>query len=75
MSQALAIFVRYSHFVATSTVVLLPAILFRARTALEREAESRIRLVVLVENLVPNFVEEISKRTSMLTLSFAPPFS
>ena len=52
-------------------MVVLPAILFRARSVLEWEAESRIRLVVLVENLVPNFVEEIGKRTGMLTLSLS----
>ena len=50
---------------------MLPAMLFRARSALEREAESRIRLVVLVENLVPNFVEEIGRRTGMLTFSLS----
>ena len=42
--------------------MVLPAIRFRARSALEKEAESRIRLAVLVENLVPNFVEEIGKK-------------
>ena len=35
------------------------------------ETESRLRLVVLVESLVTNFVEEFGKRTSVLTLSFA----
>ena len=71
VSQAQTIFVRYSHFVATCTAVVLPAILCRTRSALEREKESRIRLVVFVENLVPDLVEQISKETSVLTLSFA----
>ena len=62
VSQAQTIIARHTHFVTTGAVMMLPAILSCIRIALEREAKTRSRFVVLVESFVPNFVEELSKR-------------
>ena len=70
VSQAQTIIVRNPHFVTTGAVMMLPAILSCTRFALEREAKTRSRFVVFVESLVPNFVEELSKRARMLNLTF-----
>ena len=71
VSQAQTIAIRNTDFVTTSAVMMLPAILSCTRFALEREANTWSRCVVLLESLVPNFVAELSKRACMLTLAFA----
>ena len=50
---------------------MLPAILSGARSALEREAETRLDFVVLVEYLEANTAEKLGERATQLALTFA----